>query len=258
MDRRTFMIGAGAAAGMVLLPRMASAEADRIDWYTESDHEHPRFLDQHREAEVRGGQSRRHAEPRRWRRRRRPDGDRRARARRAADQHRSAGRLSSKTTIRACPRAPSRPASGRRLQGGRALELFQDQPAGLRHRLLSLPYRGSQVLLAYDTTKLDPADAPKTWADLVAWIKANPGQFIYNRPDKGGSGGNFVRRAIYRGERQGPGQVQGRQLHAGSRPTPTLDPAWDILSDLASVAVRQGRLYRRATPSRSSSSASPP
>ena len=50
----------------------------------------------------------------------------------------------------------------------------------------SLPYRGSQVLLAYDTTKLDPANAPKTWPDLVAWIKANPGQFIYNRPDKGG------------------------------------------------------------------------
>ena len=24
-----------------------------------------------------------------------------------------------------------------------------------------------------------------------------PGQFIYNRPNKGGSGGNFVRRAIY-------------------------------------------------------------
>ena len=60
----------------------------------------------------------------------------------------------------------------------------------------NLPYRGSQVLLAYDTTKLDPASVPKTWADLVTWIKANPGQFIYNRPNKGGSGGNFVRRAI--------------------------------------------------------------
>ncbi|MGV8954896.1 MAG: extracellular solute-binding protein, partial [Cypionkella sp.] len=41
----------------------------------------------------------------------------------------------------------------------------------------NLPYRGSQVLLAYDTTKLDPANVPKTWADLVTWIKANPGQF---------------------------------------------------------------------------------
>ena len=61
----------------------------------------------------------------------------------------------------------------------------------------SLPYRGSQVLLAYDTTKLPKDKVPKTFADLVGWIKANPGQFIYNRPDKGGSGGNFVRRAIH-------------------------------------------------------------
>jgi putative spermidine/putrescine transport system substrate-binding protein len=37
MDRRTFMIGAGSAAGIVLLPNMASAEANRIDWYTSSD-----------------------------------------------------------------------------------------------------------------------------------------------------------------------------------------------------------------------------
>src|SRR5690606_34202843 len=69
---------------------------------------------------------------------------------------------------------------------------FEIDPLGT-----NLPYRGSQVLLAYDTTKLSPADVPKTWEDLVAWIKANPGQFVYNRPDKGGSGGNFVRRAIH-------------------------------------------------------------
>ena len=59
----------------------------------------------------------------------------------------------------------------------------------------SVPYRDSQVLLASDTTKPDPANALKTFADLIIWIKANRGQFIYNRPDKGGSGGNFVRRA---------------------------------------------------------------
>ncbi len=50
----------------------------------------------------------------------------------------------------------------------------------------SLPYRGSQVLLAYDKTKLDPKDAPKSWEQLTTWIKANPGQFIYDRPHKGG------------------------------------------------------------------------
>jgi putative spermidine/putrescine transport system substrate-binding protein len=68
----------------------------------------------------------------------------------------------------------------------------------------NFPYRGSQVLLAYDGTKIDKDKAPKTWPDLVAWIKANPGQFIYNRPDKGGSGANFVIRAIYEANGKDP------------------------------------------------------
>ena len=38
MKRRAFMLSVGGtAAGMVLLPRMAFAEAGRIDWYTSSD-----------------------------------------------------------------------------------------------------------------------------------------------------------------------------------------------------------------------------
>src|SRR6185369_5370072 len=60
-----------------------------------------------------------------------------------------------------------------------------------------LPYRGSQVLIAYDSTKVPEAEVPKTFPDLINWIKAHPGQFVYCRPDKGGSGGNFVVRAIY-------------------------------------------------------------
>ncbi len=96
----------------------------------------------------------------------------------------------------------------------------------------NLPYRGSQVLLAYDTTKLDPANVPKTFADLVAWIKANPGQFIYNRPTKGGSGGNFVRRAIYEANGKDPAKftVDNYTAEAGEA---MLNPAWDILKDLA-------------------------
>lgn len=53
-----------------------------------------------------------------------------------------------------------------------------------------IPYRGSSVVLAYDT-KTVPAP-PKTLADLLAWIKANPGKFTYNSPDTGGSGQSFV------------------------------------------------------------------
>lgn len=96
----------------------------------------------------------------------------------------------------------------------------------------SLPYRGSQVLLAYDTTKLDPADAPKTWDELVTWIKANPGQFVYNRPDKGGSGGNFVRRAIHQANGLDPSAftVDNYTQEFGDE---ALGKAWDILNDIA-------------------------
>lgn len=96
----------------------------------------------------------------------------------------------------------------------------------------NLPYRGSQVLLAYDTTKLDPANVPKTWADLVAWIKANPGQFIYNRPNKGGSGGNFVRRAIFEANGNDPTKFSVDNYTAEFAEE-ALTPAWDILKDLA-------------------------
>lgn len=53
-----------------------------------------------------------------------------------------------------------------------------------------IPYRASSVLLAYDSTKV--STPPKTLDALLAWIKANPGQFAYNSPSTGGAGGAFV------------------------------------------------------------------
>jgi putative spermidine/putrescine transport system substrate-binding protein len=96
----------------------------------------------------------------------------------------------------------------------------------------SLPYRGSQVLLAYDSAKLSAADAPKTWDDMVAWIKANPGQFVYNRPDKGGSGGNFVRRAIHQANGLDPAAFT-LDNYSEEYANETLGKAWEILKDIA-------------------------
>ncbi|MBC8075190.1 MAG: extracellular solute-binding protein, partial [Chloroflexales bacterium] len=62
---------------------------------------------------------------------------------------------------------------------------------------LASPYRGSQVLLAYNSDEVPENEVPKTFAELMAWAKAHPGKFAYCRPDKGGSGGNFVARAVY-------------------------------------------------------------
>lgn len=55
---------------------------------------------------------------------------------------------------------------------------------------VGIPWRASSVLLAYDTTRI--ATPPKTLAELLQWIQDNPGQFAYNPPSTGGSGGAFV------------------------------------------------------------------
>lgn len=57
------------------------------------------------------------------------------------------------------------------------------------------PYRGTTVILAYDSAKV--ATPPATMDELVAWMKANPGRFAYNTPGTGGAGDSFVRSAVY-------------------------------------------------------------
>lgn len=60
----------------------------------------------------------------------------------------------------------------------------------------AVPYRGSSVVLAYNSSKVK--DPPKTYDDVLAWIKANPGQFAYNEPSTGGSGDAFVISMLYK------------------------------------------------------------
>ena len=57
------------------------------------------------------------------------------------------------------------------------------------------PYRGTTVVLAYDSEKV--ANSPKTWDELVDWMKANPGRFAYNTPGTGGAGDSFARTSVY-------------------------------------------------------------
>ena len=63
-----------------------------------------------------------------------------------------------------------------------------------RAKGFGLPYRGSSVVLAYDSTKV--AKPPTTLEALLDWIQKNPGQFTYNTPDTGGSGNAFVTRVL--------------------------------------------------------------
>lgn len=57
-----------------------------------------------------------------------------------------------------------------------------------------MPYRGSSVVLAYNSDVIK--SAPKTLTQAIAWIKANPGKFTYNSPSTGGAGQGFVQAAL--------------------------------------------------------------
>lgn len=57
------------------------------------------------------------------------------------------------------------------------------------------PYRGTTVILAYDSAKVPTP--PATVDELVAWMKANPGRFAYNTPGTGGAGDSFARSSVY-------------------------------------------------------------
>ncbi len=247
MKRRAFMLSVGGtAAGMVLLPRLAFAEAGKIDWYTSSDTNildfwtnivKPKFEAANPGVTLNLVDA----------------GDN---AGQLAIADRAIAALQTKTD----PQADYFETGDPRLPAG-AIEagLYVNmKEAGLSNYSkvnplaidtdFSLPYRGSQVLLAYDTTKLAAADVPKTFADLVTWIKANPGQFIYNRPDKGGSGGNFVRRAIYEVNGRDPAKFTVGNFTAEAAEA-ALTPAWALLQDLAASLFEGGAYTGGNTPS---------
>jgi putative spermidine/putrescine transport system substrate-binding protein len=231
MKRRAFLMSTGAAAvGLLVLPRLGRAEAGRIDWYTASDQNIMDFWTNVVQPAFEA------ANP--------------GVTMNLVDAGDNAGNIAigeralAALQTNADPQADYFESYDPRLPAG-AIEagLFVNlKEAGLSNwskinplaidSEYSVPYRGSQVLLAYDTTKLDPANAPKTFPDLVAWIKANPGTFIYNRPDKGGSGANFVRRAIYEANGKDPSKFTVDNFTAEAAEA-ALTPAWDMLADLA-------------------------
>jgi len=98
----------------------------------------------------------------------------------------------------------------------------------------AMAYRGSQVLLAYDSAKVPENEVPKTFADLIEWAKAHPGQFVYCRPDKGGSGGNFVVRALYEVTGKDPSIFKplAADETAPAEITDQFPKAWELLSSI--------------------------
>src|SRR5579871_2255100 len=91
-----------------------------------------------------------------------------------------------------------------------------------------VPYRASSVILAYDSATVK--NPPNTLDDLINWVKSNDGQFTYNPPDKGGSGGNFVERVLSLGIPQN--ELSFFQTQYDASKESEWDQGWQVLKDL--------------------------
>ena len=103
-----------------------------------------------------------------------------------------------------------------------------------------IPYRGSQVLLAYNSEFVAEEDVPTTYAELIAWIQANPGQFVYNRPDRGGSGAAMVTRAIFEVTGQDPSLFVPGEFEQDL--VDQFPEAWDLLASIHD-SIYEGGAY---------------
>ncbi|HKX17671.1 MAG TPA: extracellular solute-binding protein [bacterium] len=98
----------------------------------------------------------------------------------------------------------------------------------------SAPYRGSSVIIGYNSAFVK--NPPKTFDDLVAWIKANPGKFTYCDPNTGGSGQAFVSAAIYKFVN--PDKFAGNAYDP--KEETAWEPAWKLLHDLQPAVYNNG------------------
>lgn len=132
-------------------------------------------------------------------------------------------------------------------EAGALLEVGTDTIAGLENVPettieagggFGIPYRASSVLLAYDTTKVDAP--PETLDDLLAWIDENPGEFAYNPPSTGGSGGAFVTTVL--DSFLTPEEQESLRTAADADAMAGWDAGFDRLAELG-ASVYQGGVY---------------
>jgi putative spermidine/putrescine transport system substrate-binding protein len=82
-----------------------------------------------------------------------------------------------------------------------------------------MPYRGSKVLIAYNSAVVKKA--PKTLSDVLSWIRAHPGKFDYNVPSGGGSGQAFIESVLNQHISHADQQKMGLDY------VPTMESLWD-------------------------------
>jgi len=77
-----------------------------------------------------------------------------------------------------------------------ASKVDYNRPEVLVSNGFGIPYRGSSVVLAYNSKYVKTP--PRTYDEILAWIKQNPGKFTYCDPQTCGSGAAFLYVALYK------------------------------------------------------------
>lgn len=102
-----------------------------------------------------------------------------------------------------------------------------------------IPYRASQVLLAYNSKNV--TTPPRTYADLLTWIKAHPGKFTYNAPSGGGSGRSFVQTVL--DANMSAADVKTLQTVASKATQAKWAAGWNVLRGLNKYTYGQNGTY---------------
>ncbi len=105
-----------------------------------------------------------------------------------------------------------------------------------RDNYYGVPYRGSSVIIAYNSTKIP--NPPTTLKGLYDWIKAHPGEFTYNTPDTGGSGQFFVEAALKEGVN--PSDMKTFQTGYNASMESQWSKGWQILKGLNPYIYQKG------------------
>lgn len=67
---------------------------------------------------------------------------------------------------------------------------------GIESNNMWVPIWKNYTAMLYNPEKINEDELPQTWEELDAWIEANPKQFAFCIPEKGGSGQSFMQTII--------------------------------------------------------------
>lgn len=103
------------------------------------------------------------------------------------------------------------------------------------------PWSSAQFHFIYDSARLNTEDLPRSYADLTAWIEANPGKFSYVAPGPGAFiGTRFVKQIFFElsgGHDQWVGDFN-QELYDEWAPK-----VWELLNSWEANLWREGQTY---------------